>query len=110
MAFHHQSTSKGCSRQNLWTRRHGPRHHRAQASRKSDSQHITELETLYESGLTLSQLLPPKEIAQKLIELMSSKLNWHHIAIRLYHPEDETLELLAFNLPETRSTAEFQAS
>ena len=61
------------------------------------NQRFVELETLYESGLALGQLLSPKEIAQKLIELMGSKLNWHHTAIRLYHPEDETLELLAFN-------------
>ena len=61
------------------TRRHRPRHHRAQAGRKSLPQHITELETLYESGLIFSELLPPKEIAEKLIELMNSKLNWHHI-------------------------------
>ncbi len=72
-------------------------------------QHITELETLYESGLILSQLLPPKEIAQKLIDLMSTKLDWHHTTIRLYHAEDETLELLAFNLPNTISTAEYNA-
>jgi HD-GYP domain-containing protein (c-di-GMP phosphodiesterase class II) len=53
--------------------------------------------------------LSPKEIARKLIDLMSTKLDWHHIIIRLYHPEDETLELLAFNLPVTISTAEYQA-
>jgi len=71
-------------------------------------EHLAELQMLYESGLTLSQLLSPKEIAQKLIELMSSKLDWHHTTVRLYHPEDETFELLAFNLPGTRSTAELQ--
>ena len=41
-------------------------------------QHITELETLYESGLELGQLLSPKVIAQKLIDLMGTKLQWHH--------------------------------
>ena len=29
--------------------------------------------------------------------------------IRLYHEEDETLELLAFNLPTMISTAEYEA-
>jgi PAS domain S-box-containing protein len=72
--------------------------------------HITELETLHESGLVLSQLLSPREIAQKLIELMSLKLNWHHTTIRLYHPENETLELLAFNVLGTLSSAELQAT
>ena len=75
---------------------------------KAIHQHVAELELLYESGLALGQLLSPKEIAQKLIGLMSSRLSWHHVAIRLYHPEDDSLELLAFNLPETRSTAELQ--
>ena len=72
-------------------------------------QHGAELETLYESGLTLGRLLPPKEMAQKLIGLMSSKLYWQHITVRLYHPENESLELLAFNVPETKGTAEYQA-
>ena len=72
-------------------------------------QHIVELETLYENGLELGQLLPPKEIARKLMDLMGTKLDWHHTVIRLYHPEDETLELLAFNLPVMISTAEYQA-
>ena len=71
-------------------------------------QHVAELETLYESGLILGQLLTPKEIAQKLIELMSSRLSWHHVTIRLYHPEDETLELLAFKVPSMMSTVELQ--
>ena len=80
-------------------------------NRKSDEQtikeHLAELETLYKSGLALGQLLSPKEIAQKVIELMSLELDWHHTTIRLYHPQDESLELLAFNLPAQMSTAEF---
>ena len=71
-------------------------------------QRFVELATLYASGLALSRLLSPKEIGQKLIELMGSEMNWHHTAIRLYHPEDESLELLAFNLPGTRTTAELR--
>ncbi|HUH97983.1 MAG TPA: PAS domain S-box protein [Anaerolineales bacterium] len=73
-------------------------------------QHLVELETLYESGLGLSQLLSVKEIAQRLIEQMSTRLNWHHITVRLYHPEDDTLELLAFHVPGTGSPAELQAA
>jgi len=60
-------------------------------------QRVTELELLYESGLALSQLLDPKEIGQKILELLKEKLNWHYTTIRLYHPQDESLELLAFN-------------
>ena len=58
-----------------------------------------QLELLYESGLALSQLLPPKGIGQKIIDLLVHILGWHHTTIRRYHPEDETLELLAFSQP-----------
>jgi len=67
---------------------------------------VTELETLYESGLALSQLLNPKEIGQKILGLMEEKLNWHHTTIRLYHPEDESLELLAFHQPNLETETE----
>ena len=60
-------------------------------------QRVTELELLYENGLALSQLLSPHEIGQKIIDLLAQKLAWHHTTVRLYHPQDETLELLAFD-------------
>jgi len=63
------------------------------------SQRVMELETLYESGLAINQLLNPDEIGQKVIELLEQKLGWHHTTVRLYHPQDESLELLAFNQP-----------
>ena len=73
------------------------------------NQRFVELATLYASGLALSHLMSAKEIGQKLIGIMGSNMNWHHTTIRLYNPEDESLELLAFNQPDTRSTAQFQA-
>jgi putative nucleotidyltransferase with HDIG domain/PAS domain S-box-containing protein len=66
-------------------------------------QHLAELETLYESGLILSQITNPEEIAQKLISLMAEKLEWHHVVIRRHHPEDGRLELLAFSHPDLAS-------
>ncbi len=72
-------------------------------------QRLSELEVLYESGLAISQLLKPIEIAQKIIGLLDRKLDWHHTTIRLYHPQDETLELLAFNQPGMRSEQEKRA-
>ena len=59
---------------------------------------LAELETLYESGLSLSQLLEPKEVGQKIIDVLAEKLEWSHTTIRLYHPESDSLELLAYNL------------
>jgi PAS domain S-box-containing protein len=62
-------------------------------------QRVQELEMLYQSGLALSQLLNPKEIGMKILELLEEKLNWRHTRIRLYHPQDDGLELLDFNQP-----------
>lgn len=65
-------------------------------------QRVGELEMLYESGLAFSQLLHPKEIGQKIIELLEQKLDWHHIAVRLYEPQKDILELLAFSQSNLR--------
>ncbi len=69
-------------------------------------QHMLELELLYESGLAFSQLLNPREIAQKIIYLLEQKMDWHHTAIRLYNSETNTLQLLAFNQPDLSSEEE----
>ncbi|MCA2001642.1 MAG: PAS domain S-box protein, partial [Chloroflexi bacterium] len=58
-----------------------------------------ELELLYESGLTLAQSLDQRQICRRLIKLLSEKLNWHHTAIRLLNSEEQTFELVAFDLP-----------
>jgi len=60
---------------------------------------MADLEVLYENGLSISVLLEPRKIAQKMIEILSQKLDWHHAAIQLYHPETKRLELLALNKP-----------
>ncbi|HRQ23817.1 MAG TPA: PAS domain S-box protein, partial [Anaerolineales bacterium] len=61
--------------------------------------HLSELETLYESGLAINRLLAPQEIAQAMITILQRRMDWHHIAIRQYHPETETVELIGFNKP-----------
>jgi PAS domain S-box-containing protein len=63
---------------------------------------VAELEMLYESGLALSHLLDPKEIGEKIIALLEQKLNWHHTVIRLYQPQQQLLELLAFSQPDLK--------
>ncbi|MBI5841868.1 MAG: PAS domain S-box protein [Chloroflexi bacterium] len=68
--------------------------------------HADELETLYESALALSQLLDLREIGQRIIETFDEKLDWHHAAIRLYHPESDRLELLAFSHPDIKNEVE----
>ena len=61
---------------------------------------LSELETLYESGLAINRLLTPKEIAQKVIEILDRRMNWHHIAIRQYLPEANSVKLIGFHRPD----------
>lgn len=58
---------------------------------------LAELEALYENGLAISRLLEPKRIAQRMIEVLDQKLDWHHVAIRTYDSSTDHLELLALN-------------
>jgi len=69
-------------------------------------QRLSELEVLYQSGLAFSQFAHPKAIAEKIIQLLDQKMDWHHTAIRLYHVKSDSLELLAFNTPGLKSEAE----
>lgn len=69
-------------------------------------QQVTELEMLYESGMELGQTLSPKEIGEKIIGLLGQKMGWHHVAVRLHHPQDDTFELCAFNQPGLASEDE----
>ena len=71
---------------------------------------LGELEMLYESSLALNQLLSPKEIGKKIIEILERKLDWHHTTIRLYNPQQQTLELLAFNMPKLTDESQRNAS
>ncbi|MGC1378837.1 MAG: PAS domain S-box protein [Anaerolineales bacterium] len=73
-------------------------------------QRLNELEVLHQSSMEISQLMNPKAIAEKMLDLLDQKKDWHHTAIRLYHPEDGTLELLAFHLPQFNSPEERSAA
>jgi PAS domain S-box-containing protein len=61
--------------------------------------HLSELGLLYQNSLAINRLLDPTEIANSVIEILESALNWHHIAIRLYNSQTGEVELLAFNQP-----------
>ncbi len=67
---------------------------------------VTELEMLYQSGLALSQSLNPKEIGQKILELLEEKLDWHHTGILFYHMHNDNLELLDLNQTSLNSEKE----
>lgn len=74
------------------------------------SQRLSELEVLYQSAFAFSQPINPKAIAEKIIGLLEQEMDWHHTAIRLYNPENATLELLAFHIPDLNSTVERDAA
>jgi PAS domain S-box-containing protein/putative nucleotidyltransferase with HDIG domain len=73
-------------------------------------QRLSELEVLYQSGLAFNQLIDPKTIAEKIIDLLDQEMDWHHTAVRLYHAESATLELLAFHAPNLNTRAERSAA
>jgi PAS domain S-box-containing protein len=58
---------------------------------------LAELEALYESGLVLSQILDPRQIGQKVIRLLSERLDLHHAAVRVRRGDSDDVELLAFS-------------
>lgn len=72
-------------------------------------QHLTELAILSDFSQTLSQLMTPQQIGQKIIDLVEQKLGWQHVAIRQYHPETDTLFLLALDQPGLKNETERQA-
>ncbi len=67
---------------------------------------LSELEAIYDSSLAFGHLLQPKEIGQKIIDILSEKLHWQYATIRQYTPESETLEMLAFIQPGLKTEAE----
>jgi PAS domain S-box-containing protein len=56
---------------------------------------VVELEALYQSGISFSQTLDEKDIGEKVIEILSGSLNWHHAAVRVRRGDTEYVELLA---------------
>lgn len=72
---------------------------RGKMAERTINRHLAELETLYESGLAINRLRAPKEIAQKIIETLEKKMDWHHIAIREYDARTNRLQLIGFNKP-----------
>lgn len=60
---------------------------------------LSELETLYESGLAINRLRTPQEIAQAIIEILKRRMGWRHIVVRQYHAESGLLELIGFDKP-----------
>jgi PAS domain S-box-containing protein len=60
---------------------------------------VAELEALYQSGIAFNHSFDQKEIGEKIIEVLSGRLNWHHASVRVRLGESREVELLAFSQP-----------
>ena len=67
---------------------------------------LSELEAIYDSSQAVGKLLLPEKIGQKLIDILSERLQWHHASLLQYNLETETIELLAFREPGVENEAE----
>lgn len=63
---------------------------------------VTELEALYQSGIAFSQTFDPREIAEKIIEVLVARLAWHHVAVRVRRGYSDEIELLGFSQIDER--------
>ncbi len=60
---------------------------------------LSELEALYENGLTISRMLEPRQIARRIVQVLDQKMKWHHATVRILRPETGQLELVALSQP-----------
>ncbi|GAB4502728.1 MAG: hypothetical protein Fur0035_22830 [Anaerolineales bacterium] len=61
-----------------------------------------EIETIYQSGREFDSLRSPKQIAEKLIEILATRLDWNHAGVWLRRPGSDALDLAAFSQPGER--------
>ncbi len=62
---------------------------------------MADLEVLYENSITISGILEPRAIGQKITDVLSRKLEWDHASVRAYHRDTDTIELLSLDRPTT---------
>jgi PAS domain S-box-containing protein len=72
--------------------------HQIQAGEQLERR-VAELEALYQSGIAFNQSFDQKEIGEKIIEVLSGRLNWHLASVRVRLGESREVELLAFSQP-----------
>ncbi len=67
---------------------------------------LTEIEVLYDIGLAISRLQEPRQICQKVLDLLAQEMDWHHATIRQYHAHENRLALLAVSEPGLKKEKE----
>jgi PAS domain S-box-containing protein len=59
-------------------------------------QRMNELEVLYESGLAIASIMDANQVAEKVIEIIGRRLEWHHAVIRMIDPQTQAIDVLAY--------------
>ncbi|MEW6401886.1 MAG: PAS domain S-box protein [Chloroflexota bacterium] len=63
---------------------------------------VVELEALHQSGIAFSQTLDQRDIGEKVIEVLSGRLDWHHAAVRVRRADSDEVELIAYIHPDEK--------
>ncbi len=65
---------------------------------------LQELEALYESGLTLSNLFEPRQIGKAIVKILKQHMNWDYAVVRIRKGDTNDLETIGYGggnlLPE----------
>jgi len=71
---------------------------------ESSRHHLKDLEMLYENSLRINSFLNAEEIGRQVIDTIIRKgLSWRHVAVHLYHPEKQKVEMLVHSYPGLRA-------
>ncbi|MBL8050177.1 MAG: GAF domain-containing protein [Anaerolineales bacterium] len=57
---------------------------------------LQELQALYESGLTLSNLFEPREIGKAIVKILKQNMNWDYAVVRIRKGESDSLEVIGY--------------
>ncbi|MFN3491492.1 MAG: GAF domain-containing protein, partial [Anaerolineales bacterium] len=57
---------------------------------------LQELQALYESGLTLSNLFEPREIGKAIVKILKQHMNWDYAVVRIRKGDSDDLETIGY--------------
>jgi PAS domain S-box-containing protein len=57
---------------------------------------LQELQALYESGLTLSNLFEPREIGKAIVKILKQHMNWDYAVVRIRQSDSDTLKVIGY--------------
>ncbi|MBX3037285.1 MAG: GAF domain-containing protein [Anaerolineales bacterium] len=72
---------------------------------------LQELQALYESGLTLSNLFEPRAIGTAIVKILKQHMNWDYAVVRIRKGDSDDLETIGYgggNLSQEQEQAEIE--